>query len=234
MIRRLLVAVALLALAPAATAEKCVFEHPGGRMEYDCGMTEERSSSTAPEAWWASSTAQAVYAVVGLAGSAGAAAYTLHRVRRRRHSLAGYLRTIEEAYALGKSDPHEGARRLVAVRTEVRARFHAGKLDDAHFLELDKRATESVLKLRLLWLDQRYPSLPPALLAQVRTLISDGNVSEADVALLQRALAAHLVPLRAREDVVATLRAWVREDGNESAPVPVTVHEPAAAPGVRP
>lgn len=234
MTRSLLAAAALLlALAPLATAEKCVFESPGGRMEYDCGLTDEDAEAS-EEAWWASSTAQAAYAVVGLAGSAGAAAYGFHRVRARRHSLAGYLRSLETAYSAGKADPLGGTRRLVELRAEVRQRFHGGKLDDAHFLELDKRATESLLKLRLLYLEQRYPSLPPTVLSQVRTLIGDGNVSEGDVALLQRALAAHLVPLRTREELLRTLRGWVHEDGGTSPPVPLVVEDRAAAPDVRP
>lgn len=226
----------VLVATPGAAAQTCKFRDPqsGMEMEYYCGGPNAGQPVPASEAkeepWWATSTAQAVYAFAGLAGSAGAGAYAYYRVKRRRELLKGFMTRIDEAASAHKAAPDEGAALLASIRAELATLFHAHRVDDAHYLELDKRAATAIAKLRSLELDQRFPSLPPALRGQVTTLVSDGKVSQADVDLVRGSSAGALVPARLRDDLVGMLRTWAAQDaGDAVAPPPAKPVEQAAA-----
>lgn len=212
-------------LVPLAAAEECTrVDSPYyGRVEYGCDKASD-------EAWWASGTAQAVYAVVGLVASAGGAGYAYWRVRRRRETLAGFVRRLDETLAAHKATPAVGAARLVTLRREVKLAFGEGRLDDAHYLELDKRAATGIVKLRLLEMDQRFPQLAPGLRAHVATIISDGNVSTPEVELIRAATLAHPVPGFVRDELVSMLSQWARQDSGDSAAPSVPAGAPPAAP----
>lgn len=219
----LLGAVALVSLSPLvqpALAGTCRMGSDEWQMEYACPNGDAASSQPgrASEPWWASSTAQAVYAVVGLAASAGGGAYAYARVRSRRRTLGGFMTRIEEALAAGKATPTDGAQRLQAVRGDLKAAYAAHRVDDAHFLELDKRALAAVARLRTLELDARFPALPGGLRGQLAHLLADGTLSEAEVGLARAAVVAHPLPSRTRDDLLYMLNAWSFQDAVPVAP----------------
>lgn len=241
-LRGLLVALAALSASAAAVGSG----HDGncdvrwdemGRPIVECGGASGQSSgSSEEEHWWASSTAQAVYAFVGLAGSAGAGAYAYYRVKRRRELLKGFMARIDEAASAHKATPAQGAALLAGIRAELATLFHAHRVDDAHYLELDKRAATAITKLRSLELDQRFPALPPALRSQVTTLISDGKVTQADVDLVRGSPAGGLVPARLRDELVGMLQTWAAQDAGDAvaAPQPKPAQEAPAEPAREP
>lgn len=202
--------VALAAAAPVALAKTCVVNTTWtGPVEYECGTEEERD---ADEPWWAKDTTQAIVAFAGIVVSGAAAGYTYYRMRERRKTLSDYVRAVESTYAAHKSNPAEGRPKLVALRAEIRTRHEKGRIEDAQFLELDKRLASYVARLRVLDATARFPGLPAAFLADLRTRVEDGRVSEADV----DALAAHpslwRMQATTRDEVVAMLRDWAAED----------------------
>jgi type II secretory pathway pseudopilin PulG len=191
-------------------------------MEYPCDDGSDAGDERPAEPWWASNAFQAILAVVGLLGSAAAAGYTYYRVRARRRALTDALAAIEGAYAGARSDPAECAARLAELRAHVRAQHDKGRLDDAHFLELDRRAASYLARLRLLELDRRFGHLPPLLLAEIRRLLADGTLSATEADLIEVRAAAYRVPDAARAELVALTRAWAEEDvaGERAAPAP--------------
>lgn len=203
-----IVAIAIINSEP----DKCVMNGPFGPIEYDCERVGGNSASTSDGSWWVSDEAQAVYAFVGLAASAAGGGYAYWRHRTRRERLQEYMRRIDDTLAAHKARPGEGARAVAAVRSELRAAFRAGRIDDGHFLELDKRATAGILKLRYLELDQRFPVLPPGLRNQVVTLLGDGSISDAEVQLVRTSLATQLIPGRVRDEILILLDGWARQD----------------------
>lgn len=204
-------AVTALAIAFNAGPEICVIESGGRRIEYACDQSGARASS-ASEPWWAGDVAQAVYAFIGFGIPAAGGAWAYHRHRARRQRLDGYMTRMDDTMAAHRARPADGGRALVALRQEMRSAFRMGRMDDTHFLELDKRATMHVVKLRLLELDHRFPNLPPSLRHQVATLIADGSVSEAEVGLVRHSLATQLIPGRVRDELLLVLDSWARQD----------------------
>jgi hypothetical protein len=221
-------AMTILAAAPLAAAEKCVIDSGGNRIEYDCAAGRDGGGSSEP--WWASPTAQAGYAFFGLVASGAGGGYAFMRVKRRREMLAAYMHRIDETLVGSKANPAAGAASLGTVRGEMRTAFQAGKLDDAHYLELDKRAVGAILKLRLLELDQRFPQLPVSLRSQIATLVGDGKVSSAEVELVRTASASAPIPGRVRDEVMGLLAAWAAQDSTTRTNVAATAAAPAESP----
>lgn len=204
-----------LSLAPSALAQgqTCRIESEQyGTIEYPCGSGESSGSGSPDEDWWETGTFQAVLGVIGILGSAGAAGYTYYRVRSRRRALTVTLAAIERAYADAKADPEAGVATLAQLRTQVREQHGRGRLDDAHFLELDKRATQYLVKLRLFEIDRRFATLPPLLLAEIRRLLSDGMLTPAEADLVEVRAAAYRIPEGARAQLAELTRRWASED----------------------
>lgn len=211
---RLAAALALaVALAfPVADAAICTMGGPYGTIQYECGGSDTASAPKDDGPWWASQSTQAILAFVGLAGSATAGGYAFYKVRARRKALTRMLLAIERAYGENKAAPEVGVPALVALRRELHERHQKGKLDDGHYLEMDKRATDYIVRLRVLDLDRRFLGLPPALMAEVRRLVGDGLVTPEDVVLVDRHALAFRVPEPRRSELVALVRSWSTED----------------------
>ncbi|MHB8604019.1 MAG: hypothetical protein ACYDCK_02090 [Thermoplasmatota archaeon] len=204
-----LVALALVFLAtPVAEAQACTFG-PDGQVQ-QCNFGSGQSAPATPAPWYADPLFQTGLAVVGLVGSAGAGTFALMRVRARRRTLADLLREVETSYAHSKGDPAAGVPRLIDLRHEVRARYDKGRLEDAQFLELDKRITAYLTKLRIAELDARFADISPMTRSEIRRVISDGTVSDADVALARR-LAATASGVSGAA-LVALVERWAAED----------------------
>lgn len=219
---RALVPLLVLTLALAAgsaSAQTCRVNNYGQVVEYPCPTSGGSSSDESGSDAWAQ--LDVLLGVAGILLTLGAAGYTYHRVRSRRRDLTSTLAAIERAYTLGKSDPDAGSASLATLRAQVRERHERGKLDDAHFLELDKRASAHLVKLRLLEIDRRFPTLPPLFLAEVRRLLSDGALTHTEADLVEVRAAAYHIPEAPRAQLVALTRQWAGEDEppTETAPL---------------
>jgi hypothetical protein len=212
----------LLALAlPGAAAQTCKMEYNGMVMEYPCGSGESAPQENGSDgaSWW---DKLGVYlAVIGILGSLGAAGYTYHRVRSRRRALVVTLAAVDRAYLDAKNDPDAGIARLNELRAQVRVQHDNGKMDDSHFLELDRRVLQYLSKLRLLEIDRRFAHLPPLLLAEIRRLLADGILSQAEADLVEVRAAAYRVPETTRAELARLTRRWATEDGGGAEPAPV-------------
>lgn len=209
-------ALALALLAPGAFAQRevCTATTPWGTYEYECPGGDPENDAQAP--WWARNETQLALGIVGILGSAGAAGYTFYRVRSRRKALTSTLLAIETAYVKAKSDPEPGIARLVELRARVRSDHDKGKLDDAHFLDLDRRATDYLVKLRLLEIDRRFATLPPMLLAEIRRLLGDGVLTAGEADLIEVRAAAYRVPDHVRAELADLARRWAGDDAGRA------------------
>lgn len=213
----LLAATAALLIAPSAAAQTCKVNTPYGVAEYPCGSGEAAPDGGDDEPWWASGQAQAILGLVGLVGSATAGGYTVYRVRSRRRALTVTLGAIERAYLDAKSDTASGIAKLSELRASVRTQHEKGRLDDAHFLELDKRATQYLVKLRLLEIDRRFATMPPLLLAEIRRLLADGVLSQSEADIIEVRAAAYRIPDPARAELSELVRGWANTDAPPAA-----------------
>lgn len=220
----ILLALALTTAFPLAAAQNCKMEYNGMVMEYPCGSGEEppgEEASTEASSW----DKLGVYlAVIGIVGSVGAAGFTYYRVRSRRKTLVVTLAAVDRAYLDAKSDPASGIQRLTELRAQVRQQHDANRMDDAHFLELDRRALQYLAKLRLLEIDRRFAHLPPLLLAEIRRLLADGVLSQAEADLVEVRAAAYRVPEATRAELAQLTRRWATDDAGEA---PAAVAPPA-------
>lgn len=219
----LAVGVLLLALTiPLASAQQQVCKGRAGSVEfeYPCGSGEAPAQEKAQESVW--DRIDIWIGVVGLVGSAGAGAFAVYRVRSRRRALTVTLAAIESTYAEAKQDPENGIAKLASMRTRVREEHQKGRLDDIHFLELDRRASQYLVKLRLLEIDRRFHGLPPLFLAEIRRLLSDGVLSPSEADLIEVRAAAYRVPDHARLELITLTRRWANEDEPSSEPTPAT------------
>ncbi len=218
--RRILVAFICIALAstfsPVATAQwggNCDGVWEANEDGVKCTPRDSSGGgSKEPVSWWASETSQAVVGLFALTASAAGGAYAYTRVRNRRRLLTTLLHALEDTFAAHKRRPVKGTRRMLATRAEIREHHASGRLDDSQFLELDKRAGNYLLRLRLLELDTRFPGLSPVLHGQIRSVMSDGRVTDVEADLLERQLDAMMLPLPTREALMVTIRAWANED----------------------
>lgn len=219
----LVLGVLLLTLgAPAALAaqQTCKVTYNGQVVEYPCGSGEGAPSEGDDDlAWYEKPGFQAALGIVGLLGSAGAGGFAIYRVRTRRRALTVTLAAIEAAYATAKQDPETGIVKLAAMRTQVREEHQKGRLDDMHFLELDRRASQYLVKLRMLEIDRRFATLPPLFLAEIRRLLSDGVLSATEADLIEVRAAAYRVPEKLRAELITLTRRWASDDAaGEPAP----------------
>lgn len=203
----LIALLAILAIPVASAQEKCTMSGGGFEFEYDCSDGDPDKGP-----WWTQNETQFWLALVGIVGSLGAAGYTFYRVRTRRQKLTTTLLAIETTYVQAKSRPESGITKLVELRAQVRADHEKGKLDDGHFLELDKRATDYLVKLRLLEIDRRFATLPPLLLAEIRRLLGDGVLTSGEADLIEVRAAAYRVPDNVRRDLAELARRWAGDD----------------------
>lgn len=210
-----LVGVLVLTLAIAAPAgaqeRTCRIESKQyGTIEYPCGSGEGGTGSADDGSIW--NRLDLILGVVGIVGSAGAGAYTFYRVRSRRRALTVTLAAIERAYVDAKSVPEAGLARLAELRADLRQQHEKGRLDDAHFLELDKRATQYLVRLRMLEVDRRFATLPPLLLNEIRRLLADGVLSQAEADLIEVRAAAYRIAEAPRAELSELARRWAAED----------------------
>lgn len=201
-----------IASAPASAQERtCRIESEQyGTIEYPCGSGETAPSGGAGGSF--RDDLDIILGVVGLVGSAGAGGYAYYRVRTRRRTLTVTLAAIERTYVGAKSDPEAGIARLAQLRTGVREQHDKGRMDDAHFLELDKRATQYLVKLRMLEIDRRFATLPPLLLNEIRRLLADGVLSQTEADLIEVRAAAYRIPEAPRAELSELARRWAAED----------------------
>lgn len=207
---------------PAALAQQqmCKIESAQyGTITYPCGSGETADGGSRDDPAWYESL-ELWLGVVGLVGSAGAGTFAIYRVRTRRRALTVTLAAIESAYAEAKQDPETGIVKLAAMRMQVRDEHQKGRLDDIHFLELDRRASQYLVKLRLLEIDRRFANLPPLFLAEIRRLLSDGVLSTGEADLIEVRAAAYRVPEHARAELITLTRRWANDDASTGEPAP--------------
>jgi hypothetical protein len=150
--------------------------------------------------------------IAGLVLTLAGAAFATYKVRQRRATVGHFLRRVETTYAQARTDPPRGLPLLVAVRGEVRAHYTKGRLEDAPYLELEKRITSYIGRLRVAELDREVPALPATLRGHAERLLVDGLVSAADVDAIARYVVRSRVAKAKREGVLNLFAAWSRED----------------------
>lgn len=211
----LILAVALLAPAALAQGGTCRIETQShGTITYPCGSGESSGSGDADGSFW--DRLDIMLAIVGLVGSASAGGFAYYRVRTRRQTLTTTLAAIERAYADSKVDPASGIARLATLRADVRERHARGRIDDGHYLELDKRATQYIVKLRLLEVDRRFGMLPPLFLNEIRRHLADGVLTQTEADLIEARAGAYRIPEAPRAELADLVRRWASEDSGEA------------------
>lgn len=221
---KLTLALTLALLAtPAASAQGQQQICRVGSVEYQCGWTADPGPDKTPE-WYERGDVQVGLAVLGFAGSGAAAAFAFFRTRQRRRSLSDLLQSADKTYTAAKDAPESGIPQLVNLRMEVRHRHERGRLEDTQYLELDKRITDYIVRLRLLEVDRQFSGLPHAFLHEVRRLVGDGAVSKSEAALVELHAGTYRVPEPHRTNLVRLVRSWANDDDKQAVEAPVQVN----------
>lgn len=215
-----ILAAASLWLPPAAAEDHfsgCKIDGPRGIV--DCSGRTSNDSGDEKESggFWTSPVAQTFYAILGLGASGGAAFFGWTRVRRGRRTLHRVLQDIDETFATCKDDPLAGIERLNGIRAELATRHRHGNVDDAHFLELDRKIADHTARLRIIDVQQRFPDLSPELLAEIRHLAQDGHFSQTDKMRIEKRATALRVPVAQRRALVEYLQVWAEADPRRDA-----------------
>ena len=200
-------AIATLAAAQPGDLQGCVINEDG----IDC--RQQGVQAQAGKAWYQDPI---VWVEVGaVTASIGGGAFAAVRIRKKRRTLTEFLVAVETTYVEAKGTPGPGVERLVALRREVRALHGRGRLDDGQFLELDKRVTDHIARLRRYAVDQTFPGLPAPLAARLEMMVMDGTVSRADIDASRRAAVAAGLPALDVERIVAMMTQWALQDEGE-------------------
>lgn len=141
-------------------------------------------------------------------------------LRRRRYAVGTYLQRLDQTYAQYKDDPPQGVVHLSMLRHEVRRRYTAGRLEDAPYLELEKRVMQYIARMRMVELEQTVPDLPKRIEAEVDRLIGDGNVSQRDIERILDAATGSRVARAKREALADLMERWAHQDLTGGGPVP--------------
>jgi hypothetical protein len=149
--------------------------------------------------------AQTIYAVLGLGASGGAAFFGWTRVKQRRRTLHQTLKEADETYAASKHDPQPGIERLVGLKAELATRHQHSKVEDSHFLELDRRISDYIAKLRIIDMELKYPDLPHPLFEYIQELLKDGSLSHEDIKRIDARAVSLKMPLARRKQFLAFL-----------------------------
>jgi hypothetical protein len=160
------------------------------------------------DGFWTGPVAQTSYAILGLAATGAAGLFTTRRVRRKRRELRVFLSDVEQAHAEAKANPEAGLAKLENLRQGLTASHNQGRLDDSQFLEMDRRLRDYITRARLVQLEQAFPNLPVALFSEVRTVLGDGQLSPADLALVEKRAQQADVPLVERRQLLSHLGKW--------------------------
>lgn len=150
--------------------------------------------------------------VLGILITVVGAIFALVKVRQRRATVGTYLKRVEATYAKGRNDPPAALPDLVGIRSEVRRHYTKGRLEDAPYLELEKRITQYIGRLRLAELERAVPSLPAPVRARAEGLLADGIVSPDDVEAISAQASRSRVANAKRTGLVALFEAWARDD----------------------
>lgn len=218
----------LLAVASPAHAQGCWWDGEGGG-GCDFGFDEGGSdtSGSDDDNFW--DILGVWLAVIFALISTGVFIMGAILVRRRRLSVGAYLERLDQTYALYRHDPDEAIPRLAALREEVRQRYTAGRLEDAPFLELEKRITGYISRMRLAEVEETVPDLPVRIRQEVERLVSDGTVSQKDLEKIEELASRSRLAKGKREPLMALLEDWAEQDMAPD-PAPPREERKAAAP----
>ncbi|MGQ0536826.1 MAG: hypothetical protein ACT4PT_12240 [Methanobacteriota archaeon] len=167
---------------------------------------------TGEDPWWASSMAEVAVGTAGLVVSGAVGGYAVYATRRRRRTVHDYVRRLDQAIATGKGDPARGLASLGRLRAEVRTAHAGGGIEDGQFLELDRRASAAIGRMRVLELNETARTLPAPLLGAFGRLVEDGSVTAAELRMVEREMLRQAVPASTKEAVTRAFAAWAAQD----------------------
>jgi hypothetical protein len=70
------------------------------------------------------------------------------QIRKKRGKLRRYLEEIEEIYSENKSDPKTCEKELISLREEIKSEVTKGKVEEGHFLILDKKIDDHLKEIK--------------------------------------------------------------------------------------
>lgn len=204
------------AFLAAPVASECVEfdDGEGGKFSVGCEGRKSDPGGDTDGNWFTGPVANTMYALVSIAGATGATVFGVARVRRRRRELRTFIHDVETTFAAAKASPDDGLPKLEALRKGLQKSHDAHRLEDAQFLEMDKRLADYIVRVRLLHLERWFPNLPIALISEIRTVISDGHFSSSDLSLIDKRAVQLAVEAHIRKDLLMHLASWAQQDVN--------------------
>jgi hypothetical protein len=70
------------------------------------------------------------------------------QLRKKREKLRNYLEEIEDIYTENESNPKKCEKELISLREEIKGAVTEGKLEEGHFLILDKKIDDHLRDLK--------------------------------------------------------------------------------------
>lgn len=224
--RILLVALfAVILVAPVSHAQSgCKFNSDGS---FECYSDEGGGEGGSGDSFW--DVGGFWLGLISLLLAIAAIVVGSILVRHRRQSVGAYLERLDMTYAAFKDQPAEGIPRLAQLREEVRQRYTTGRLEDAPFLELEKRVTQYMARLRIIEIHAHVPQLPTKLVQEVERLVADGNVSPNDLARVEQLATRSRLSKAKKEPLLGLLASWAAQDQSvEAGPVAPVPRQAAA------
>ncbi|UCE37750.1 MAG: Ig-like domain-containing protein [Thermoplasmata archaeon] len=71
-------------------------------------------------------------------------------IRKKRSKLRQYIERIDDTFNKYKKDPQECEQELIALREDIKAEVKEGKLEENHFLILDKKIDDYLMEMKAL------------------------------------------------------------------------------------
>ncbi len=114
----------------------------------------------------------------------------LFLLTRRRKKVSQHMKAIDRIVKENKDNPTESITRLKELHKRFEADFAAGKMEESHYLMLDKKVTDKINELKEDETKERASDiekedLPEELKAEMKEAVKDGQVTEKEAAKIK-------------------------------------------------
>ncbi|UCH89632.1 MAG: right-handed parallel beta-helix repeat-containing protein [Thermoplasmata archaeon] len=114
--------------------------------------------------------------VIGVTGLAAFIGFL--KLRKRKGALQRYMKEIEAIMKKWKDDPDAAEEKLVALAETIETDFSEGRIEDFHFILLDRQVKESLRDIRQSKLKRGFGTLPDNLKREINIMLEDGQISD--------------------------------------------------------
>ncbi len=159
-----------------------------------------------------------------LGGSVLIATFAAVKFRMRKTKLKGYIKRIKEIEKTHKDDVHARETTLLELRAELTKLYADGKIEDNHYLIIEKKIDDGISRARKKALDEDLEwEMSLSLKKEIDSVLKDGVVSDPEFGKVKLMIMRdkELTPKEKRE-LIGNLNKWRKADAEvaKEAPAP--------------